>query len=335
MITALAALVLVLAPDARAQSCPTHAETGPAIPSGTRVTVLDVHQDDAYHVDRPRLTGKTGTVDGELSSNGACWFGGSVNLDGEGSWYFYKVAVEAGGASGTWPLCTDEMLRDPIRRGQTVRVAAIHPDDAYGAGQMLSEGAAVIAQEDLVNNGGCWWGGSVQTKDGTPAYLYKVAFVPDRDACPAGALTDVAPVGEPLTVAGIHPDHPASGLAVGDTVRAEAPLAAWKRCWFEGELTGPLGAPQPVRGVALRRGGGGALTCPAGAANGPLAGGSAVRVLGVHVDDPYAAVSAAVVGRVGRLDAAAAGAGCWRAADLLTEGGVRLRFDRVALAPAE
>ncbi len=63
------------------------------IPSGTRVSLIAIHQDDAYsgsefEADLPI----TGTVDGDLHVNEDCWAGGGFDADSGDSFYFYKAA---------------------------------------------------------------------------------------------------------------------------------------------------------------------------------------------------------------------------------------------------
>ncbi len=63
------------------------------IPDGTRVSLVAIHQDDAYagseyEADLPI----TGTVDGDLHGNEGCWAGGGFDADSGQNFYFYKAA---------------------------------------------------------------------------------------------------------------------------------------------------------------------------------------------------------------------------------------------------
>jgi hypothetical protein len=63
------------------------------IPAGTRVSLIAIHQDDAYagseyEADLPI----TGTVDGDLHGNDGCWAGGGFDADSGQNFYFYKAA---------------------------------------------------------------------------------------------------------------------------------------------------------------------------------------------------------------------------------------------------
>jgi hypothetical protein len=63
------------------------------IPDGTRVSLVAIHQQDAYagsefEADLPI----TGTVDSDLHANEGCWAGGGFDADSGENFYFYKAA---------------------------------------------------------------------------------------------------------------------------------------------------------------------------------------------------------------------------------------------------
>ncbi|MBW1880650.1 MAG: hypothetical protein JRJ84_20020, partial [Deltaproteobacteria bacterium] len=87
------AAVEIVSGGALADSCPPGANTA-TLSEGTRVKILAIHSEDAYHADAARHIGTQGKVSGDLHSNGECWMGGGLIADDGTEYYFYKAAVE-------------------------------------------------------------------------------------------------------------------------------------------------------------------------------------------------------------------------------------------------
>jgi hypothetical protein len=87
-----AAIEVIGGSTAVANACPPGAVTY-GLSEGTRVKVVGLHSDDAYHPDSARIIGTTGRVSGDLHSNDGCWMGGGFTADDGTYYYFYKAAV--------------------------------------------------------------------------------------------------------------------------------------------------------------------------------------------------------------------------------------------------
>ena len=65
-----------------------------AVPSGTRVKIVDVAADDAYYADRATIVGKHCVTEEETSLKDGGWHGGSIRCNDGSSYYFYKAQLE-------------------------------------------------------------------------------------------------------------------------------------------------------------------------------------------------------------------------------------------------
>jgi hypothetical protein len=316
---------------AAAQQCPERAERGPSIASGTSFEVLAVHAEDSLVGEEPRWIGVTGTTTG-MTSTGPCWFQGDVTRPDGTTSYFYKVAVDARGASGVWSDCPVGALYEPPPAGRRLTVLALHPEDSSGYSG-LATGMMVTSSAEVVSNGGCWFGGLVRLDNGQDVYTYKVAYGSEEDVCPVAALTGPLPAGTAARIARVHPrdPNPPATLPVGEPVVARA-LKATGACWYSGVIEVD-GQPITVQRIALGRAGGALARCPDGAANAPLGAGARARVVGVHPDDAYASVHEDLIGRDVILSGSTGVVGCWHRGDARTPEGTPMRFYRVALAP--
>lgn len=78
---------------------------------------------------------------------------------------------------GTASCPADAATTDAFEDGARVVLLAINTDDAYAGSEY--EGQLPLAgtvQDDLHNNGGCWFGGGFVADNGTDFYFYKAAF---------------------------------------------------------------------------------------------------------------------------------------------------------------
>lgn len=84
-----------------ALSVPTGGGAAPAagiayqsVPSGTRVEIVDVATDDAYHSDRATIVGKHCVTEEATSFKDGSWHGGSIRCNDGSSYYFYKAQLK-------------------------------------------------------------------------------------------------------------------------------------------------------------------------------------------------------------------------------------------------
>ena len=74
-------------------ACPAAAVTASSWASGTRVTLIGLHPDDAYY--DAEYLGRlpiSGVTTGEMTLTEGCWMGGPMEADDGSSYYFYKGA---------------------------------------------------------------------------------------------------------------------------------------------------------------------------------------------------------------------------------------------------
>lgn len=318
-----------------AQACPAGAETGPRIASGTQVTVLGIHRDDSYAHETTYI-GQTATVGSTLTNNEqTCWFGGDVTYADGTYRYYYKFAVDAGGASGVWPQCDAKALTRPIRRGERVVVLAVHPEDSFYDTRDTMLGRIATATTDLQLTNDCWYSGSLTMEDGSETYAYKVSLADDADLCPYNAMTALPLPGAELQIAAVHNDVSASertALSVGTTLTATDQLRMTDGCWVSGPLVTSDGSTVQATRVALARTDGTRTTCAGDAT--PAEAGARMRVSGVHAADPYGAVANDILGTSGTVLAVRPGVdGCWSETDFEGDNGVRYRFSRATFSP--
>jgi hypothetical protein len=328
-------IALLAAPTlAWGQACPAGAEAGPHILNGTRVTLLEIAQDDSYANER-WLIGKEGVATGLVNSEHSCWYGGEVRFDDGTSRYFYRVAVDAGSASGTWPTCDAGALVAPIPHGTQTLVLGVHPDDLMFGSPLLAPGTVVTTFGQMSAIEDCWMSGSLQTLDGTEHYLHRVSLGSDANLCPANAIRSTPQAGERLQVVRVHHDSLDTEQAlftVGLPVDAVGTMDIEDSCWLAGDLFIPSSNQTlPVSRIALAQGNGANTTCTTAAS---ARVGDTVVVASVGLSDSYAVVVHRVVGTEGIVRRITSTSdGCWVAGEVVASNGVQYRFTQVSLVP--
>ncbi len=167
-------------PPVDAGSCPEGAYTGATLHEDSRVTLLSVHPDDAYHDIRQDFEGRSGTVSGDLHNNGGCWYGGGFLRDDGTYAYFYKVALRVLSSipEPAPETCAPGAATDAVvPKGHRVKIIDVHPDDAYYGTRYGIIGRAGTASEALELIEGCWYAGPVLGEDGEDWYFFKASLV--------------------------------------------------------------------------------------------------------------------------------------------------------------
>ncbi len=114
------------------RSCPAAATTG-AIPSGSQVRFLGIHEDDAYSNDAGAFAiGDIMTTTGAMNQNDACWYGGPTQTTDGSTQYFYKAAFEVVASTGTGGGASN---KDAIGGNQSIadQLRGLSPDDSLDA----------------------------------------------------------------------------------------------------------------------------------------------------------------------------------------------------------
>lgn len=158
-------------------TCPSTATTKSSIPGGARVTLIDLHPDDAYYSMKSTMIGLSGKVDGDLHSNDKCWMGGGFTADNGSYYYFYKAAFTEGSASAVSGGAKPHGIRfmgGSVADGARFVIVALHPDDAYYPDRATLKGKACRAVGNLPSQGPGWYSGQARCDDGTEPYFYKV-----------------------------------------------------------------------------------------------------------------------------------------------------------------
>jgi hypothetical protein len=68
--------------------------TGSVVTTGTALTILDIHPDDAYYGSHADILGKDCTATGEMDAMDPGWFAGPVTCADGSEYYFFKAAVK-------------------------------------------------------------------------------------------------------------------------------------------------------------------------------------------------------------------------------------------------
>lgn len=190
--------------------CPSGALT--SVSAGDSVKILQVHSQDAFYSSRSMIEGKSAVANAPSKTEG-CWWGGTITTSDGTERYFYKVALGRGSSSSSSSStassstsCPSGALRS-VSSGQHLKIARIHPDDAYYTSKSGIEGKAGT-NTGLSKTEDCWFGGPFIQDDGTERYFYKAAFtsapaVSAGDGCPAGALTS-SRAGQRVRVLKVH-----------------------------------------------------------------------------------------------------------------------------------
>jgi len=153
-------------------ACPPGANTAP-LSVGTRVKIVALHPDDAYHSDSAQIIGTIGAVADNLRNTDGCWMGGGFNAD-DGNYYsFHKAAVVLQAITPTG----ERFMGASIPSGQKFRIVALHPEDAYYPDRVNILGKHCRAGDPMNKQDPGWYSGQVYCDDGTDYYFHKVGVV--------------------------------------------------------------------------------------------------------------------------------------------------------------
>ncbi|HRH58434.1 MAG TPA: hypothetical protein PLS10_12340 [Chitinophagales bacterium] len=163
--------------------------TGSSIPAGTKFKVIEVPSDDAYYSDKSEIEGQTGTTKSALTLDEDGYTSGSIELDNGKSYYFYKVKLgkATGSASTTTSkptasssvatLKTPKFITGTIKKGTSVYVAEISPDDSYYSDRFNIVGRkGKVDKNDMTMKEDGYYAGDFMYDDGSTAYFYKAKF---------------------------------------------------------------------------------------------------------------------------------------------------------------
>lgn len=163
--------------------------TGSSIPSGTKFKVIEVPSDDAYYDSKDEIEGQTGTTKSALTLDENGYTSGSIELDNGKSYYFYKVKLgkATGSVSSTTSkpttsssvstLKTPKFITGTIKKGTTVYVADISPDDSYYSDRFDKVGKkGKVDKNDMTMKEDGYYAGDFVYDDGGTAYFYKAKF---------------------------------------------------------------------------------------------------------------------------------------------------------------
>ena len=299
-----------------AAACPEGAHTGDPPATPAEVVLLAVSEDDAWADDGAAWIGRTVRVD-NLESTGRCWYSGRIVGDTEA--WFYQVAFKLeDDAVHTFlsdpppptgsDACPSGVLQDPaIARGRRVRIAAIHPEDAYvdEAGTLIgSVGATTETWSRTLSP--CWYTGAFIQAGGQERYFYRVAVRPGDSprteaACPPGAVTNESvTAGTRVKVVGIHPDDRAYTewpRQIGAVGVADGALISRGSCWVRGTVVTDDGQRLRYDRAAVWRPEALPVVVTDRRINGPrIPSGQRVRIVDVHEDDAYYPERSGVIG---------------------------------------
>lgn len=244
-------LLFATAPSAFATPCPAGAVmTAPA--DGQRVKIVALHPDDAYFSNAADLIGVSGVGTG-LEVMDTCWIAGSFQADNGESYYFFKAAMfVTGGAAAPQQAtveCPDGATSGNLADGTPVRIAALHPDDAFYSDRGTMVGVTGRVKDEMHSNEGCWLGGAFVSDSGDDYYFYKAAMVPTAEAPPAkkgkgnkgqqftGSLVRS---GTRFIILDVHSDdayYGSRGSVIGKSCRATGDLEPMQPGWFAGPAT--------------------------------------------------------------------------------------------------
>lgn len=259
---------------------------------------------------------------------------------------FMVVGVPTGQATD----CPPGVTTSAPANGVKVKIVSVHPDDAYFSSASDLIGTTGTGT-DLTVMEGCWMAGSFAADDGESYYFYKAAMVvtggaaaPVADAsCPAGASTvsDFAE-GQRLKLVGIHAEdayYSDSATLIGTKGVVSGDLHNNGGCWFGGSFTADSGDSYYFyKGAFVALDGAAAaptpaVACPAGSASSGIAGGSRVRILGLHPDDAFYGDRGSLVGLSGKVDGDLHPTeGCWLAGGFVSDAGQDYYFYKAAVA---
>jgi len=236
------AAVEILSGGEVADSCPPTASTA-SLTEGTRVKVLAIHSEDAYHSDAARIIGIQGKVSGDLHSNGGCWMGGGFTADDGTYYYFYKAAVEVIAYTPSTP-CPPGANTAPLSEGTRVKIVALHPDDAYHSDAARIIGTVGVVSGGLTSSDGCWMGGGFTADDGNYYYFYKAAVTVlggGSAPTPTGErfMGSMVSTGQRFRIVALHPDdayYPDRVNILGKHCHANAQMNNQGPGWYSGEV---------------------------------------------------------------------------------------------------
>lgn len=178
------------------------------IPSGTKFKIIEVSTEDSYYSDRNDIVGKTGTTTGTLTVDNDGFTSGSISTDDGKSYYFYKVKLGKSDAKvsttptvaakiGPAPASTAKPVKyitGTIKKGTSVYVAEISPDDSYYSDRFDLVGKkGQVDKSDMTMKEDGYYAGDFKYDDGSTGYFYKAKFSKEPVAKlekPAGGNTD-------------------------------------------------------------------------------------------------------------------------------------------------
>ena len=160
--------------------------SGTTISKGTKFKVLEVSSEDSYYSDRKQIEGQTGTSKSNYTIDNDGYTSGSVELDNGKSYYFYKVklgkvmsstsSTPAPGLSSS-TLKTPKFITGTIKKGTSVYVAEISPDDSYYSDRFNIVGRkGKVDKNDMTMKEDGYYAGDFMYDDGSTAYFYKAKF---------------------------------------------------------------------------------------------------------------------------------------------------------------
>ncbi len=162
-----------------------------SIPSGTKFKIIEISTEDSYYSDRSEIVGKTGTTSGSLTVDDDGFTSGSLSTDDGKSYYFYKVKLGKSDAkvsttstvaakTATTVASTAKPVKyitGTIKKGTTVYVADISPDDSYYSDRFDLVGKkGQVDKSDMTMKEGGYYSGDFKYADGSTGYFYKAKF---------------------------------------------------------------------------------------------------------------------------------------------------------------
>ncbi|TNE90222.1 MAG: hypothetical protein EP330_09195 [Deltaproteobacteria bacterium] len=175
------------APAGPEMACPEGAVSGRDLAPGTRLELIALHPDDAFSGGEAeqRLPEVGQVVGNGMSPTESCWYGGEFTSQAGTEYYFFKAAFRAVGelppppepVSAEEVACPAGTLAE-VPAGTRVRIAKVHPGDAFFSDRARYEGRLGTATSALTKQESCFFSGEVVLDDGGKPYFFKAAFLP-------------------------------------------------------------------------------------------------------------------------------------------------------------
>ena len=242
-----------------------------------------------------------------------------------------------------------------MRAGETYKVVAVSPDDAFYADRAAIIGMVGTFTEPGSTDG-CFLGGEMVFTDGSSKYFYRVQVAPSSGGavampepapwgCPPGAVSHVRE-GERIRILHIHNQdayYNSRGMYEGKWGRPQGMSVSDSPCYFGGSFNMDDGSSLYFYKASFTRGGSTDSAkpklsteegCPEGAYAGTLWPGQRVSVLEVHDKDAWTGEAAEIEGQSGEIQVAMEGS-CWLQGAVRTDDGVYRFFHKVAVGEAQ